>query len=129
MIASKLLIEKLQEEVKELKSGGLTTMNDLQAQVNTMIEASDEKVKEMWDESSKFVNSLEDKVLVKQENWVREQEEVVAVQNQRLTTLEKYNIELEKYKTSCEEKRIKWMKESDIKAERHRIREEKWLRS
>ena len=125
MLASKLLIEKLQEEVKELKSGGLPTLKDLQEQVDIMIEKSEVKVDKMWNETSKFVNSLEDKVLEKQENWVREQEEVLVVQDLRLTTLEKYNIDLEKYKISCEEKRIKWIEETEETAERHRKREER----
>ena len=49
-------------------------MYDLQSQVNTIIEASEERVNQMWDESSKFVNSLEDKVLKAQVKQKIEQE-------------------------------------------------------
>ena len=124
MVASKLLIEKLQEEVKELKSGGLPTMKDLQEQVDIMIQKSDVKVEKMYWETSKFVNSLEDKVQAQQEKWEKIQKEEVEVQNQRLTTLEKYNIDLEKYKISCEEERIKLKEEVDINAEEQRSLDE-----
>ena len=72
-------------------------MYDLQAQVNTMIEALEEKVHQMWDETSKFVNSLEDKVQTAQKNQKVVQEELLIEQNLRLNALEQYNSDLEKY--------------------------------
>ena len=40
-------------------------MTDLQTEVNVIKETTDEKINQMWDETSKFINSLEDKVLIK----------------------------------------------------------------
>ena len=125
MVASKLLIEKLQEEVKELKSGGLPTMKDLQEQVDIMIQKSDVKVEKMWIETSKFVNCLEDKVQAKQQIWEKIQKEVVEVQNQRLTSLDKYKISREKHESNKEKKRTKMIEDDKIKVEMYQEREEK----
>ena len=99
-------------------------MKDLQEQVDTMIEKSEAKVEDMWNETSKFVNTLENKVLKKQENWVKIQEEVVAVQDQRLTSLEQYNIDLKKYEDKKERKMNKRIEDDKIKAQKYREREE-----
>ena len=93
MIASKLVIEKLQEEVKELKSRGSPSMENVQEQMDKMRKKTDEKVEVVYLETSKFVNSLEDKVQAQQAKWDKIQKEEVELQNQRLTTLEQYNID------------------------------------
>ena len=58
----------------------------------------------MWDETSKFVNCLEDKVQTAQNNHKLVQEEVIIEKNSRLNALEQYNCDLEKYNIAYEKK-------------------------
>ena len=71
------------------------------------------------------MNCLEDKVQAKKDKWENTQKEIVELQNQRLTTLEKYNIELKKDEEKREKRMKKRIDDDVIKAKKYREREER----
>ena len=66
------------------------------------------------------MNSLEDKVDKQGAKWERIQKEEVELQNARLTKLEQYNLDLDKWKTCCVDKMTRWKEEVDIKNKEQR---------
>ena len=78
MRASKLVIDKLQAEVNELKLRVSPSLDNVQEQLKKMCT---EKVEEIYNETSKFVNILEDKVDKQGREWEQIQKEAVNLQN------------------------------------------------
>ena len=68
------------------------------------------RVDEIYNETTKFVNSLQEDVDKQGREWKATQDEIYEFQNERLNNLEEYNVSIEAWKNVVRIKGQNWRK-------------------